>query len=297
MTAALSRQIRRLAERLEAARPTPMEAQQAAAYRIGHGKGDWDDYVQVSTGAESSRIALIGDLPLWVVLTKDYPDLPIGDPKTCIGLSMACPPDQRVPPPVQSILDRLKERWRTAENCEDALRWAELRLVLGVDGGRKVRRKCWTRVANGEWQLSDHVMSAQSAKASQLRHLVDQLYGGAIDEWLMPQVSSVWEELMEIRSFATPSAPHFQLTCEATPLELAVVIDGRPNPSWLSDLGRTVLLDQAGSPFADDTPTNACVDSASIVQERLVTKTLNRLHVSITARRQTLDAKRAMEMF
>jgi hypothetical protein len=112
----------------------------------------------------------------------------------------------------------------------------------------------------------------------------------------MPQVSSVWEELMEIRSFATPSAPHFKLTCEATALELAVVIDGRPNPSWLSDLGRTVLLDQAGSPFAADTRKNACIDIASCVQERLVTKTIDRLHVSITARRQSLDAERAMTL-
>jgi hypothetical protein len=138
VTAALSRQIRRLAERLEAARPTPKQAQQAAAYRIRHGERDWDDYVQVSTGAERSRLAIIGDLPLWVVLTKNGPDLPIRDPNTCIGLSMACPPGQRVPPQVQSGVDGLQERWRTAENCEDALRWAELRLVLGVlDPGSK----------------------------------------------------------------------------------------------------------------------------------------------------------------
>ncbi len=295
MTAVLARRVQRLAAGVEALRPTRAELLAAARNKIMNGVADWPDYVLVwDQGIEKSRSSVMRELPLWVALTWDSEDVEHLNLDGCIISVVATPPDQRLRPHLQTMVKGMQHRWRTADNWREARRWAGYRLVLGTDGGGAFRRACWTKTDHDKWQLSDQVYSALDQEPSILRDGVRESFGAAIDEWLLPAIREEWNELVAIDTFYGPTAPHHCLTSVATSLELAVLVDSRPGPPWLSETGRLLLLGQNRSEQVTGGASNS-QDVVAAVRDRLIRKTRKLIDERIVIKRQSMEARELCE--
>lgn len=146
-------------------RDVEMWADRAALARIETGVRRWSDFTRFADAAmvDEWREAVMAQLPTAIRRTRLSGEMDPSPERTVVEL-VAHVPDEPLSEECRRLIERSRTGWR-AEDRDDALLWARIRIALGPDEGRGLRGRSWDRQGAG-WQLSRRAREAVHRRGS-----------------------------------------------------------------------------------------------------------------------------------
>lgn len=244
MSEPLERRLRNL-EAAVAGRGSLVEQHQHAAYqRMWDGTAVWNDYRFLFRGAIGQwRAELVSQLPVAVVTgtatrTSKCGTQPLGPALTVL----TAPAGEALTPVQRAAVHDINTLWTGGDNLMTRIGWATNRLALGPNNGARLRSTCWR--ADGDAT----VLGEQVLEAADRLHVNHHLIGNVIG---YPAISRVAGQIIKPETHAR-LAGHAERLDQYGPmrylnvsmLEVAVLMDGSPEPTWFGAVGKAWWLGQ-----------------------------------------------------
>lgn len=241
----MSERLRRRIASLEA-RLTPRvlsreEEEQEARSRIYRGSASWSDHELLGgRWVEDWRDELLARLPLalaepgwrqWSSTNVFYLDP--------LLMILTAPPGQPLSTEQHALVADIDRRWADdGPDISDRLLWAVHRLALGADGGSALRDSCWHN-AHGRPTISGDVLSASHMALLTWREACDLIGAPAVTRMAEQTMGDRLDDLFDRFAATGRHRPDRALHLHLSRLELALLIDGSPLPSWFGSSGRS----------------------------------------------------------
>lgn len=156
----LQRQVQRLSLEVPAAQEAlQMLREHRAVARIRTGQGHWRDFeVAAEPHLAEWRADLLGWVPASVLNRSQGRSAKMDWPLEVLAELAAHVPGETLSTTCRELAQRCLTEWRS-DHLPEAMMWTRIRLLIGPDGGDRLRQACWRRSGTG-WRLSDEVIAA-----------------------------------------------------------------------------------------------------------------------------------------
>lgn len=160
----MDRHLQHQVEKLSLELPAAQEAlrvlcERRALARIGTGQGRWRDFeAAAKPHLAASRTNVLGWVPASVVNRAEGPAATLDAPLLVLADLAAHVPGETLSTTCRELAQRCLTGWQSDDVLE-AMMWTAIRLLIGPDGGDRLRQACWRRCGTG-WILSDEVVAA-----------------------------------------------------------------------------------------------------------------------------------------
>lgn len=141
-------------------------ARDRARRRLEAGERKWSDLRLLGDDSRQRwRGMLMARVPA-AVLRRRSPESPRGPqyPWSTFADLLAHLPEEPLPEPCERLITGATDGWRSPE-FDLCMMWAQVRLMLGDDGGAALRDRCWKPVPEG-WRPSAALVRAVQAHGS-----------------------------------------------------------------------------------------------------------------------------------